>query len=30
MLITLNQVGRLKQGKTILQDVSWQIAEGDK
>ncbi|HDJ7516763.1 TPA: ABC transporter ATP-binding protein [Staphylococcus aureus] len=30
MLITLNHVGRLKQGKPILQDVSWQIDEGDK
>ena len=30
MLITLNHVGRLKQGKPILQDVSWQINEGDK
>ncbi|CDR67532.1 ABC transporter ATP-binding protein [Staphylococcus schweitzeri] len=30
MLIELNHVKRLKQGKTILKDVSWQIAEGDK
>lgn len=30
MLIKLNHVGRLKQGKPILQDVSWQINEGDK
>lgn len=30
MLIQLDQVGRMKQGKTILKNISWQIAEGDK
>lgn len=30
MLIQLEQVGRMKQGKTILKNISWQIAKGDK
>lgn len=30
MLITLNQIRRMKQGKTILKNISWQIAKGDK
>lgn len=30
MLIQLDQVGRMKQGKTILKNISWQINEGDK
>ena len=30
MLIQLEQVGRMKQGKTILKNISWQIANGDK
>lgn len=30
MLIQLDQIGRMKQGKTILKNISWQIAKGDK
>lgn len=30
MLIQLDQIGRMKQGKTILKKISWQIAKGDK
>ncbi|HDK7655628.1 TPA: ATP-binding cassette domain-containing protein [Staphylococcus aureus] len=30
MLIQLDQVGRMKQGKTILKNISWQINGGDK
>lgn len=30
MLIQLDQIGRIKQGKTILKKISWQIAKGDK
>ncbi|MGF1984304.1 ABC transporter ATP-binding protein, partial [Staphylococcus aureus] len=26
MLIQLDQIGRMKQGKTILKKISWQIA----
>ncbi|EUV62412.1 hypothetical protein O381_02750, partial [Staphylococcus aureus M0225] len=28
MLIQLDQIGRMKQGKTILKNISWQIAKG--
>ncbi len=30
MIIQLEQVGRMKQAKTILKNNSWQIAKGDK
>ena len=30
MLINLEKIGRIKKGKTILNDIDWTIDEGDR